>query len=207
MKHGTAHVRRLGAALLLLGAAGAHSWFEASMARHMLVQLPAIALSGWLMMGTGRHLTKLALIDAHGLTTLAATLMVSAYWMVPRALELSTASLPSEVAKFASVLAMGTLSRAGLQRANGIIQIFFLGNFCAMCAIVGMLYQDQPRQLCNLYTIDDQAIAGIGLVLASCVIPLGWSIVNFTAFLDPGAPPNRRERQFVELPNVLKESS
>jgi hypothetical protein len=158
------------------------------MLRHMLLQLPSIAVAGALLFGRAPCLHRAAAFNSHGLTVFTAALFVGAYWMVPRALELSITSGLAQTLKFATLCALGAALPGAIERANGIIQIFFLGNFCAMTAIVGMLYQDQSRQLCNAYFIDDQANTGIGLVLASCALAIWWCIRNFTIGSDPILP-------------------
>lgn len=189
----------LAGALMLAAAAGAHAWLEASMATHMLVELPAITAGGWLSTRRTRFDRWQARFDAHGLTALSWAMLASAYWMVPRALELATTAWQHELAKFATLFVAGALLPGGLQRANRIIQVFFLGNFCAMTAIAGMLYQDQPRQLCNVYSIDDQSVTGIGLVCASCALALLWCIRNYAAFVDPGTPARCQQRHNVQI--------
>lgn len=182
--------RALGAAVLLLGLAAARTPLEASMALHMLLVLPALVLAGFLL-GSGVLAAPLERsvrsFDAHGLTTLLFGLLVSAYWMVPRTLELSIGDWRYELAKCSSLLLLGALLPGAARRANGIVQVFFLGNFCAMTAIVGMLYQDQPRQLCNAYTVDDQAIAGVGLVTLACMLAVFWCMRNYRDFTQAAA--------------------
>ena len=169
---------------LLLAAVLGANWLEQSMARHMLLQLPAIALAGYLLAARIELARRTAWFDLQGLTGFAVVMAVSSVWMIPRTLELATRAWPVEAAKFASVLLAGALLHGALQRANRIVQLFFLGNFCAMGAIVGMLYQEQPRQLCNVYTVDDQVIAGIGLVAGACAIALAWCVRHYRAFVD-----------------------
>lgn len=166
---------RLGiAAALLLLAVGAAPWLEASMARHMLVQLPALVLAGWASAGLLPARWSAARIDDYGITGLTALLLVSAYWMVPRALELSLASPLSEAAKLASLFSLGLILPGSLRRCPWVAQLFFLGNVSAMMAIAGMQYQNLPQRLCNAYLLDDQNVAGMGLVAAAVLIAMAW---------------------------------
>lgn len=162
--------------LCLAGAVFAHRWLEASMLRHMLLQLPLLAAAGWLVAGRAARTGRVAALDEHGLSTFTALIFVSAYWMVPRALELSLTAPAAQAAKFASLLLTGALLPGALKRANRIVQLFFLGNLCAMMAIAGMLYQDMPQRLCNAYLLDDQVVTGTGLVLASLAIAAIWCL-------------------------------
>jgi hypothetical protein len=178
MKH-----RRSASGLLCLAAAlAAHGWLEASMLRHMLLQLPLLGVAGWLLAARWPVVRRAAVFDEHGVTILTALLFVSAYWMVPRALELSLNDGPVDAAKFASLLAIGALLPGALTRANTVIQLFFLGNFCAMTAIAGMLYQDLPQRLCNAYLLDDQVTTGVALVASSVAVALVWSVLQWRTF-------------------------
>jgi branched-subunit amino acid transport protein AzlD len=162
-----------GLACLLLAALPRH-WLEASMLRHMLLQLPLLVAAGWLLAGRARWMARAAVIDQHGVTGLTALLFISAYWMIPRALELSINAPLAEAGKFASLLVLGALLPGSLKRANWIVQIFFLGNFSWMMAIAGIQYQNMPQQLCNAYLLDDQITTGVALVVASIAIAIAW---------------------------------
>ena len=158
----------------LLAAALPRVWLEASMLRHMLLQLPLILLAGWLLGGRWSVKPRAGAVDQHGVTGLTLMLFVSAYWMIPRALELSINSPLAETGKFASLLLLGAMLPGSLARANWIVQLFFLGNFSWMMAIAGIQYQSMPQRLCNAYLLDDQIATGVGLVIASIAIAAVW---------------------------------
>lgn len=169
----------LAAALLFRGL------LEATMLGHMMAQLPLIFAGGWLLAGrAARDSERLADCDRHGLAGLTALLFISACWMIPRALELSLGEPLAELAKFASVALLGAVLPASIARANVVIQLFYLGNFSAMTAIAGMLYQDMPEQLCNAYLQDDQARTGAFLITAAVAAAVGWCIRTFPAIRD-----------------------
>jgi len=50
-----------------------------------------------------------------------------------------------------------------------------------MMAIAGMLYQDMPQRLCNAYSLDDQVVTGVGLVVASIGIAAAWCVWQLPA--------------------------
>jgi len=175
--------RQSAGALCVLLAAGAHHWMESSMLTHMLLQLPLLVLAGWLLLGRSRRLSRVATVDEYGLTVLTGTVLVGAYWMIPRALEQSINEALPEAAKFASLMLCGALLPGALRRARLVIQLFFLGNFCWMTAIVGIQYQDMPQRLCNAYLLDDQLMTGIGLVIASVLIAILWCVRHAPALL------------------------
>lgn len=161
-----------GMACLLL-ATLSRDWLEASMLRHMLLQLPLLVAAGWLLSASWR-LGRWSHLDQHGITGLTSLLFITAYWMIPRSLEQSINSPMSEAAKFASLLTLGAVLPGSLRRANWIVQLFFLGNFSWMMAIAGVQYQNMPQRLCNAYLLDDQIVTGVALVIASIAIATVW---------------------------------
>lgn len=173
----------LGGAFLFRGA------LEATMLGHMVAQIPMIFFGG-LLLGSryARDSALLASYDRHGLTGLTALLFISAYWMIPRALELSLTMPGHELAKFGSWALLGALLPASIARANIVIQLFYLANFCAITAIGGMLYQDVPEQLCNAYLKDDQALTGAFLIIVAVAAAVGWCIYRFPALNAPTPP-------------------
>jgi len=147
------------------------AWLEASMLRHMLLQLPLLLAAGSLLASAPLlYWSRIVRIDQHGISGLTALLMVSAYWMIPRALELSLAHRGYAVAKFASMLVVGWWLPGALRRAHVVVQVFYLGNLSWMMAMAGLLYQDLPQRLCNAYLLDDQEQTGRALVLAALLI-------------------------------------
>jgi hypothetical protein len=190
--------RRLAAltsGLLLLFAWLWRAPLEASMASHMLVQIPVLLIAGylaawaWLLApapGTAAHSgpwlrcwQQLRRYDEQGVPSLLALVFLLTYWMIPMSLDTALASPMVEAIKFVSLFAGGMLLADCLARANLVIQIFFLGNLSWMMAMVGMLYQDGSTRLCNFYLVDDQVLAGQGLVWLSALIPalwLGWQL-------------------------------
>ena len=174
---------------LLAGALAGRHALEASMAAHMLLQIPAIFVAGVLAARAvaawrqGRQgwlpwidavLPRLRRYDEHGVPGLLALSFLLAYWMIPKALEQALAAPAAEALKFVSLFGGGLLLAGCLARANRVIQLFFVGNAAWMTAIVGLLYQDTPARLCNAYLLDDQLRAGQGLVLLSVAVPALW---------------------------------
>jgi hypothetical protein len=174
---------------------------ESTMARHMLLQIPLLIAAGSCIAlglrrtGIASLAGRLRAYDENGITGLFAFLLVSAYWMIPKALDSAAISASADTGKFLSLLLAGLLLPASLTRANVIIQLFFIGNFASMTAIAGMLYQDTPRRLCNLYLIDDQMIAGTGLVTLAIAVAVAWGIRQLTRPAQPS-----QARQQAECP-------
>ncbi len=153
-------------------------WLEADMARHMLVQFPLLVAAGALLAASLPHRVRgrIAAFNAHGLAGFALFLLVTAFWMIPRALDEALLSSGIEVAKFASLIAAGAALPLSWQAAPPVVQAFFVGNWAWMSAAVGLLYTDAPARLCNFYLLDQQTVAGRGLVVLALLVPLAWIV-------------------------------
>ena len=177
------------------------AWLESSMARHMLVQLPLLVYAGVIAARLLPARLSAARFDEYGIVGLAALLFISAYWMVPRALELSLTSPVSEAAKFASLLVLGLILPGSLRRCPWVVQLFFLGNFGAMMAIAGIQYQNMPQRLCNAYLLDDQGNTGLGLVAGAILISIAWCM-RIAPALSPTLPTTLPTTDLHDLPGT-----
>jgi len=180
-------------------ALGCAPWLEASMLRHMCIQFPLLLLCGWLLPGSLAMQSCPRRLDEYGITGLTLLLFVSAYWMIPRALEMSLTSHVAQAGKVASLILLGALLPGSLKRSPWVVQLFFLGNFGAMMAIAGIQYQNMPQRLCNAYLLDDQNLTGVALVAASVLISILWCthlapIISFQVNGNPNAVPRAESR-------------
>ncbi|MYM22629.1 hypothetical protein GTP46_08220 [Duganella sp. FT135W] len=157
-------------------AVGGARWLESSMLRHMLVQLPLLIIGGWTAGAAQPGHRLLVKADQYGVAGLTGLLFISAYWMIPRALELSLNSIWSEAGKFASLFLLGMVLPGSLGRCPWVVQLFFLGNFGAMMAIAGIQYQNMLQRLCNAYLLDDQNLTGMALTTAAILLSIAWCI-------------------------------
>ncbi|RTZ48099.1 DUF1404 domain-containing protein [Candidimonas sp. SYP-B2681] len=166
--------------VLLAAAALLQPWLEASMARHMGLEFPLLFIIGWLTASTaGRRFARLIEPwNAKGLTALVFTALVTAFWMVPAALDLAVLHAGVGVLKVLNWLVAGMLMGASWRQAGVVIQAFFIFNWCWMTVAVGLIYQQAPQQLCSVYLVDDQWNAGAFMVF--------WAIAVFLLWL-PGA--------------------
>lgn len=171
---------------LLAALFATRGWMEASMLRHMLLQLPLLVLCGALLQARAPARLRQfgAGLDLQGLTSFTALAFVSTYWMVPRALEQALFAPAAEAAKWISLLLVGACLPGALARAHLVVQLFFVANLCAMMAIAGLLYQELPQRLCNAYLLDDQAATGAGLVGLALALAAAWCVANGRRFLD-----------------------
>ncbi|NYT62753.1 hypothetical protein H0A66_10555 [Alcaligenaceae bacterium] len=176
---------------LLLLALVFKAWMTRSMSLHMLVHIPLILMAGafaamaWLA-GRRRSMSLRRSIlvvqyrkyNAHGLAGLLFVTLMMAYWMIPKSLDQVLVSGLADSLKFLGLFVAGMVLFDSLGRADKVIKLFFLGNFSWMTAIVGLLYQDNPTRLCNFYLLNDQEIAGKGLVVLAVVLPAVWLLME-----------------------------
>lgn len=179
-------------ALLCLGVAlGAYRPLTSLMSLHMLVQIPLLALAGVFAERAARYCRAMpadAVSDAtrrgpwscneYGVPGLLLASLVGTAWMIPKALDDALTDWRVATFKYVGLPAAGWVLSASLRLAPAVIKLFFLGNFCWMAAIVGMLYLDQPVRLCNAYLLDDQDWAGRGLIALAVILPLGWLLAE-----------------------------
>ncbi len=182
----------LASAALLLSAVVFVVPLTSSMALHMLVHIPAILFAGVfaaqgliLSQKSGRApgffqrvLARYRQFDEFGVPGLLLASLAGAYWMLPKALDQVQTFMLAEALKFLVLFFLGMVLLDSIKRANTVIKLFFLGGFCWMAAVVGLLYQSDSVRLCNFYLPDDQIIAGRWLVALSIVLPLLWLAVS-----------------------------
>ena len=105
---------------------------------------------------------------------LLAALVVSAFWMLPVALDAAVLDWRMAVVKAASMVAAGFATGWCWRRIGPVVQAFFLFNWCSMNLTAGLLYQDAPQQLCSVYLADQQEAAGKALMAWAAVLLLSW---------------------------------
>lgn len=181
----------LGSALLLIAAIVFRHALTSSMALHMIVHIPGILVAG-VMAGyallarygvsekepSGWAWRQYRKYNGYGVPGLLLATLLGAYWMIPKALDQVLASAPADVLKFVVLFSVGVIMADSLKRSNTVIKLFFVGNFCWMMAVVGMMYQQDTSRLCNFYLLNDQQYAGIGLVILSIALPVLWLLAE-----------------------------
>jgi hypothetical protein len=139
---------------------------EASMSLHMLLQFPLLLAAGWAAAGwlPRRLAARLGHVDGLGLSSATLASCVSAFWMIPAALDLAVLDGWVALLKYLSWLLAGLLLAEGWQRLGGIPATYFLGNAAWMLITAGLLYRDAESRLCVSYLFDEQSVSGNGLV-------------------------------------------
>jgi hypothetical protein len=143
---------------------------ESRMALHMLVEFPLLLASGWAVARLAARHAPTDAFDALGLLGVAVVSCVSAFWMIPAALDLALLHEPMRWAKLASWIAAGALLARGWPKLGDEIAVFFLGNLAWMFATAGLLYREAESRLCASYLAEDQLWTGNGLVVLALAL-------------------------------------
>jgi len=170
------------AVLIVLAVPPLREPLEASMALQMLGLLPAVFAAGWLAarLAPARwQVRAMAALRPHALSLLVVATFGYGLWMLPIALDLARLSPMVNAAKFATVFVAGLSTGIALRVAAWPLVLFFGGNMVWMGLTFGMLFVDAPARLCASYLIDDQRMAGVGLVAGSAGVGvwlLAWVV-------------------------------
>jgi hypothetical protein len=167
--------------ITLAMAAVMRPWLEATMARHMVIEIPALFALGWLAARrAGPALEKtLARWNAHGISALLYATAVSIFWMMPIALDRAVLDPAVGILKVVSIVLAGFSLGSSWHSAGLIVQSFFVLNAVSMLLTAGLLYQQAPEQLCSVYLAGQQSATGEGLIGWSLVILALWCLSVF----------------------------
>jgi cytochrome c oxidase assembly factor CtaG len=149
---------------------------EATMQRHMLVQLPVLFAIGMLLASSvvpsiaarGRRGTSVSHVrewNAQGIAGLVLAGGVVMTWMVPRALDAAVESVFVDALKMASLVLAGVIAWHSWRAASALVRTFVVGNAAWMMATFGMLLLDAPIRLCANYGASDQRVTGIAMII------------------------------------------
>ena len=172
----------LWALLVFLFCAATRSPLERDPVTHILVQLPLLALVGWLVASALRKRIPVAhLCSDHGMACLLIALFSIAYWMLPRSIDAALEDPQMELAKFLSVpLLIGLPLGLGWQRAHPLVKGFLKANALSMLGVLAFLFTHAPVRICNNYLVSDQERLGLGFLYAAFALTVLWVIPLFT---------------------------
>jgi hypothetical protein len=146
---------------------------ESQLVLHMGVQIPLLAVSGYLA-ARGALRGRNPRWNDDGLPGLIAAVAVGLVWMLPRAMDAALAEASVELAKFASLpLLVGVPLAASWPRAHPIARGFVLANLLSKLAVLGWLYAAAPVRVCNYYLASDQPAAAAVLFAVTALLGLG----------------------------------
>ncbi|WP_454840363.1 MULTISPECIES: hypothetical protein [Pseudomonas] len=171
-------------AVLLAALALFQPWLEASMARHMGLELPLLFIVGWFTANVAgdRLVRLLEPWNLAGVPALTFSMLAMSVWMVPSALDFAVLSPVVAMVKVISMLLAGIMAGASWRTAGIVIQAFFIMNWFWTTFVVGLLYKDAPQQLCSVYLADEQSHAGMAMMAWAVLGLLLWAPGVFRKF-------------------------
>lgn len=177
--------------ILLLALPGARGLLEREMITHMLVQIPLLTIAGvFIAPGIPESWrTRIAAWNRGGISGALLAVIVSSWWMVPRALDSVLASPGAELWKFVSLpLLVGVPAALSWQPLGIVGRGFVILNVLPMWAVVGWLYIAAPVRVCNYYLVDQQVDAGKGLLWVSVALGVALCVSSFRSLPDRVEP-------------------
>lgn len=141
---------------------------------HVLVQIPLLAASGYLLPVKAR----LSASATGPLLVLALTTAI--IWMLPRSVDAAIAEPGWTLAKFVSLpLMLGLPLGMAWARVSPMLRGFAKAQTISMLLFLAFLYSHSPLRICNAYLIDDQVRLGWGFAIAACLLAVCWLLPAF----------------------------
>lgn len=153
-------------------------FLEQSMVTHMLIQLPALVIIGWLATKFFPISWKEKIMEWNrwGISGMAFAIVIMLYWMLPRTLDAALSEWTIELVKFSTLPLMGMALGLSWPLLNSIAQGVLKLEFWATFMRMGWLYLDLPDRLCSNYLLGDQRILGQLLLIAGTIWAFTWML-------------------------------
>jgi len=164
------------------------NFLESIMVTHMLIQMPLLIVSGWLMTSyiEERFDYIVKKWNKNGVAGIILVIIITTYWMIPRTMDEALQIPIVELFKFISLpFLVGCPLRLSWKRLSSVWRSFIGLNYISMFAFMAWLYIDSPVQICNNYLEIEQQLLGRGFLLITVAIVL--YILQF-AFIDQSKP-------------------
>jgi uncharacterized membrane protein YeaQ/YmgE (transglycosylase-associated protein family) len=155
---------------------------QSTMSLHMLVQIPLLALAGWLAARVvpRRIVDAIAAWNLGGISGLLLASLAGTVWMVPRALDAALDDPAVALAKFLTVpLLIGAPLALSWPRMGFVVRGVFWVELIATAFRLGWLYLVSPERLCSNYLLSDQQQLG-RLLLAiggAMALLVAWQLI------------------------------
>ncbi len=176
-------------------------WFEVSMVRHVLIQIPCLVLAGYLF-GRKSLINNrfLILINDKGLAGILMCIFIGGYWMLPRALDAALAGSNMALVKYISLpFFVGIPLAISWQRIHPIARAVIKIEFLTMLFRLGWLYLVSPNRLCNFYQLNEQIILGKCFLIIATSLSLYWILQLFAE--------DYREQETLKKNNLYDQAS
>ncbi len=158
---------------------------EGDMALHMVVQVPLLIVLGVLIAVVARDREPRWLADADwlGIPGIAAVVLGTSFWMLPRALDQAVSDPLADLIKFLSLpLLVGMPLGLSWRRMPPLGRAFIWANFIPKLGAIGGLYLGAPTRLCTYYRLDQQELAGWTLIAVAVALGMTWFLAAFVGW-------------------------
>jgi hypothetical protein len=176
----------------------ARSALESDMALQMAVQMPLLIGLGVLLavVLSGHEPRWLANADWLGIPGIAAVVLGTSFWMLPRALDQAVSDSLADLIKFVSLpLLVGMPLGLSWRRMPSLGRAFIWANFIPKLGAIGGLYLGAPTRLCAYYRLDQQELAGWTLIAVAVALGMTWFFAAFVGWTPSCAKHSPSERR------------
>lgn len=164
---------------LLIAVTPAGAYLEASLLRHVLIEIPLLVVIG-IAAGCLLKPRLSGVIDVISIPAILLACFTLAFWMIPRWLDASLNDAMVAYAKYLSLPMLVGIPLALSWRnlhpiARGVVKIEFL----AMLFRLGWIYLVSPDRLCNNYLLSEQQELGYVFIIIGLACAVIWLIQVF----------------------------
>jgi hypothetical protein len=154
------------------------TWLEATLVGHVLVQMPLLALTGWLF-GSAFEPRLDRIMERwnrFGVAGFTLAIFMILFWMLPRSVDSAVANLGYEVFKFVSLPCTGAALAVSFPRTHPLFAGALKASVVSMLAVLAWVYAAAPVRLCNSYLGSDQKMLGAGIAVLACALAINWGL-------------------------------
>ncbi|WML26213.1 hypothetical protein [Neobacillus sp. OS1-33] len=150
---------------------------EESMIGQMLIQIPLLALAGYILgIGLRKRMSPLlSRYNQYGIPGLLIVTFANIYWLLPRSIDASLNHAFFETIKFITVpLLIGFPLALSWGSLHLTVKGFVWANVISMFFVMGWFYANSPIRLCNNYLTEQQLRLGNSFMLISVFLLISF---------------------------------
>lgn len=163
--------------VLVLGIPPIRHGLEESMIGQMLIQIPLLALAGYILgIGLRKRMSPfLSRYNQYGIPGLLIVFFVNIYWILPRSIDAALNSAFFETIKFITVpLLIGLPLALSWGSLHLTVKGFVWTNVISMFFVMGWFYANSPIRLCNNYLTQQQLQLGNSFMVISVFLLISF---------------------------------
>jgi hypothetical protein len=166
-----------GLLIVLLALPPSRAWLESDLIGHVLVQIPLLALSGWLIGSAfASRVHDMKGWNHGGVAGLTLVIFTTLFWMLPRSIDSAVQQTGYEVIKFLSLPCAGAALGMSFPRAHTLLRGVLKANLISMLGVFAWLYVTAPVRLCISYFKSDQEKLGLAMAVLAGTLAISWGI-------------------------------